>query len=105
MGSGGDQPGSACGSDGLVAAVVLVVRCDVADAFVQSDGVVVHPELVEFAFAEATDRVQVGELRTGNWCTNSDAESIQVDRLRTPGMIQRTRAPSTFVTRPTNHAA
>lgn len=49
-------------ADGLAAAVVLVVGGDVADAFVESDLVVVGPEPVELGFEAAGvgDLVQVG---------------------------------------------
>ena len=47
---GGGQSFSAGGSDGPTAAAVFVVGGDAADAFVQSHGVVVHPQPVERAF-------------------------------------------------------
>ena len=61
---GGGQAGSAGGSNGLAAAVVFVVGGDVADALVQSDGVVVRAQPVELAFqlAGVLDLLQVREL-------------------------------------------
>lgn len=58
------EAGAASVSEGLTSAVVLVVGSDVADAFVEPDGVVVGPEPVEFGFqvAGVGDLVQVGPL-------------------------------------------
>lgn len=60
--AGGCEAGSACFSDGLASAVVLVVGGDVADALVQSHGVVVLLSDVEFAAQDrgVIDGVQVG---------------------------------------------